>query len=42
MLKRIPREKNENASNKKDIDKKTPIADGTFMKSIVFKEVLTP
>ena len=31
-----------NASNKKDKDKKTPIADGTFTKNIVFKEVLTP
>ena len=34
--------KNKNASNKKDKDKKTPIVDGTFMKNIVFKEVLTP
>ena len=41
MLKRIPREKNENASNKKDKDKKTPIANGTFTKNIVFKEILT-
>ena len=42
MLKRMPREKNKNASNKKDKDKKTPITDGTFTKDIVFKEVLTP
>ena len=42
MLKRMPREKNKNASNIKDKDKKTPIADGTFIKNIVFKEVLTP
>ena len=41
MLKRMSREK-KNASNKKDKDKKTPIADGTFTKNIVFKEVLTP
>ena len=33
--------KNKNVSNKKDKDKKTPIVDGTFMKNIVFKEVLT-
>jgi len=38
----MPRGKNKNASNKKDKDKKTPIADGTFTKNIVFKEVLTP
>ena len=38
----MPREKNKNASNKKDKDKKTPIADGTFTKNIVFKEDLTP
>ena len=42
MLKRMPREKNKNASNKKDKDKKTPIADGTFTKNIVFKKFLTP
>ena len=42
MLKRTPREKNKNASNKKDKDKKTPIVDGTFTKNIVFKEILTP
>jgi len=42
MLKRMPRGKNKNASNKKDKDKKTPIADETFTKNIVFKEVLTP
>ena len=41
MLKRMPRGKNKNASNKKDKDKKTPIADETFTKNIVFKEVLT-
>ena len=34
--------KNKNASNKKDKDKKTPIVNETFMKNIVFKEVLTP
>ena len=34
--------KNKNALNKKDKDKKTPIVDGTFMKNIIFKEVLTP
>jgi len=34
--------KYKNASNKKDKDKKTPIANGTFTKNIVFKEVLTP
>ena len=38
----MPREKNKNVSNKKDKDKKTPIADETFTKNIVFKEVLTP
>ena len=42
MLKRMPKEKKKNTSNKKDKDKKTPIADGTFIKNIVFKEVLTP
>ena len=42
MLKRMLRGKNKNASNKKDKDKKTPIADGNFMKNIVFKVVLTP
>jgi hypothetical protein len=31
MLKRIPREKNKNASNK---DKKTPAVDRTFIKNI--------
>ena len=35
-------EEKKNASNKKDKDKKTPIADGTFTKNIIFKEVLTP
>jgi ATP-dependent DNA helicase PIF1 len=34
--------KTKNVSNKNDKDKKTPIADGTFTKNIVFKEVLTP
>jgi hypothetical protein len=29
-------------SNKKDKDKKTPVVNGTFMKNIVFKEILTP
>ena len=38
----MPRKKNKNASNKKDKDKKTLIADGTFTKNIVFKEVLMP
>ena len=38
----MPRGKNKNASNKKDKDKKTPIADENFTKNIVFKEVLTP
>ena len=37
----MPRGKYKNAL-KKDKDKKTPIADGTFTKNIVFKEVLTP
>ena len=35
-------EKKKNASNKKDKDKKTPIADETFTKNIVFKKVLMP
>jgi hypothetical protein len=34
--------KTKNASNKRDKVKKTPIADGTLTKNIVFKEVLTP
>jgi ATP-dependent DNA helicase PIF1 len=34
--------KNKNVSNRKVKDKKTPIVDETFMKNIVFKEVLTP
>ena len=42
MLKGMPREKNKNVSNKKNKDKKTPIANVTFTKNIVFKEVLTP
>ena len=42
MLKRMLRKINNNASNKKDKDKKTPIADETFTKNIIFKEVLTP
>ena len=33
--------KYKNTWNKKDKDKKTPIADGTFTKNIVFNEVLT-
>jgi ATP-dependent DNA helicase PIF1 len=35
------RGKTKNVSNKKDKDKETPIADGTFTKNIIFKEVLT-
>jgi ATP-dependent DNA helicase PIF1 len=33
---------NKNTSSKKGNDKKTPAADGTFTKNIVFKEVVTP
>jgi hypothetical protein len=42
MLKRMLREKTKNVSNKKDKDKKTLIVEGTFMKNIVFKEVVMP
>jgi ATP-dependent DNA helicase PIF1 len=42
IIKDGERERNRNASNKKDKDKKIPVVDGTFMKNIVFKEVLTP
>jgi ATP-dependent DNA helicase PIF1 len=41
-IKDVEREKNRNASNKKDKDKKTLVVDGTFTKNIVFKDVLTP
>jgi ATP-dependent DNA helicase PIF1 len=42
MLKKCRGKKTKNASNKKDKDKKTPIANETFTKNIIFKEVLTP
>jgi hypothetical protein len=35
-------EEKKNASNKKSKDKKTLTEDGTFIKNIIFKEVLTP
>jgi ATP-dependent DNA helicase PIF1 len=41
MLKRIPREKTKNASNKEGTDMKTPIVDRSFTKNIVFNKVLT-